>query len=238
MSAQVGIDVRRMNALCEPSLMRIPARFNGPPASGNGGWSAGAFAVAAGAAVGGPPVEVTLRVPPPLERELFVIDGTVLDGDTLVATFGPAEGPLVPVAPVDAATAATAARSFAGRTHHPFPTCYVCGPDRPDGLRIFPGPLPDGRTAAPWLVPDEIDLPTVWAALDCPGGWTALQNGRTYVLGRIAVAAEALPAAGADCVVTGEAIEFTGRKAMVNSSVYAPDGRRLATGRATWIATN
>ena len=28
--------------------MQIPSRFNGPPASGNGGWSAGAFARASG----------------------------------------------------------------------------------------------------------------------------------------------------------------------------------------------
>ncbi len=216
--------------------MEIPARFNGPPGSGNGGWSAGAFAVAAGATIGGPPVEVTLRVPPPLETELIVADGAVRDGDTLVASLAPAEGPLVPVAPVDPATAAEAARSYPGLTRHPFPTCYVCGPERPEGLRIFPGPLPDGRTAAPWLVPAEVGLPTVWAALDCPGGWSALRNGRTYLLGRIAVTAEELPEPGSHCVVVGEATEFAGRKAMVNSSVYAPDGRCLATARATWIA--
>ncbi|MEV4624044.1 hypothetical protein AB0J74_35700, partial [Asanoa sp. NPDC049573] len=28
-------------------------------------------------------------------------------------------------------------------TDHPFPTCYVCGPERADGLRIFPGPVGD-----------------------------------------------------------------------------------------------
>ncbi|MET0415555.1 MAG: hypothetical protein ABW022_05985 [Actinoplanes sp.] len=210
--------------------MGIPARFNGPPGSGNGGWSAGAFAA-------GRAVEVTLRVPPPLEKDLTVTDDAVLDGDTLIASLAPVEGELVPVAPVDAATAAEASRSYPGLTNHPFPTCYVCGPERPDGLRIFPGPLPDGRTAAPWLVPADVDLPIVWAALDCPGGWTALQNGRTYVLGRIAVAVDELPAPGAECVVVGEATEFTGRKAMVNSSVYAEDGRRLASARATWIAT-
>jgi hypothetical protein len=216
----------------------IPARFNGPPGSGNGGWSAGAFAVAAGARVGGSPIEVTLRVPPPLATHLTVVDSVrVLHGDTLVATMTPAEGPLVPVAPVGAEDAAEAAQFYPGLTGHPFPTCYVCGPERPDGLRIFPGPLADGRTAAPWLVPADVGLPTVWAALDCPGGWTALQNGRTYVLGRIAVSTDELPQPGAQCVVTGEASEFAGRKAMVNSSLYAADGRRLATARATWIAT-
>jgi len=213
--------------------MEIPARFNGPPASGNGGWAAGAFAVAAGARVGGPPIEVTLRVPPPLETELTVADGAVRAGDTLVASLAEAPGELVPVAPADPA----AARPYLGFTHHPFPTCYVCGPDRPDGLRIFPGLLPDGRTAAPWIVPADVELPTVWAALDCPGGWTALRNDRTYVLGRIAVSVAELPEPGSACVVVGEATELAGRKAMVNSSVYGPGGNRIATARATWIAT-
>ncbi len=217
--------------------MRIPARFNGPPGSGNGGWSAGAFAVAAGARVGGPPLEVTLRVPPPLDTGLTVADGSVLAGDTLVATVTAADGPFLPVAPVDPDAAVAAARSYPGFAHHPFPTCYVCGPERPDGLRIFPGPLPDGRTAAPWAVPPAVDLPVVWAALDCPGGWTALQNGRTYLLGRIAVVADELPEPGSTCVVVGAATGIAGRKAMVDSTVYAPDGRRLATARATWIAT-
>ena len=34
--------------------MQIPARFNGPPGSGNGGWSAGAFARRRRRADGGP----------------------------------------------------------------------------------------------------------------------------------------------------------------------------------------
>jgi hypothetical protein len=218
--------------------MEIPRRFNGPPGSGNGGWSAGRFAVAAGARTGGPAFEVTLRVPPPLETGLTFAGGSVHDGETLVATVVEAAGEIPAVGPVGLATAEVAAESYPGFTRHPFPTCYVCGPERPDGLRIFSGPLPDGRTAAPWVVPDEVDLPVVWAALDCPGGWAAIQHGRTYVLGRLAVRAGELPEPGSTCVVVGEATEFAGRKAMVLSTVYAPDGTRLASARATWIATN
>jgi hypothetical protein len=187
--------------------------------------------------VGGPPIEVTLRVPPPLDTELTVAGGAVLDDGTLVASMTPAEGELIPVAAVGIQAAVRAAEGYPGFIHHPFPTCYVCGIQRPDGLQIFPGPLPDGRTAAPWIVGDEVDLPVLWAALDCPGGWTALRNGRTYVLGRIAVAAFQLPEPGERCVVVGEATEVAGRKAMVNSSVYGAGGARLATARATWIAT-
>ena len=98
--------------------------------------------------------------------------------------------------------------------------------------------LADGRTAAPWTVPARVDLAVVWAALDCPGGWAALHTGRTFLLGRIAVAADALPSPGSTCVVVGEAREVAGRKAVVGSTLYDPDGTVLATARATWIAVN
>lgn len=219
--------------------MLIPARFNGPPGSGNGGWSAGAFAVAAGAGVGGATFEVTLRVPPPLETPLELTDGAVHAPDgTLVAGIATVDGAgsAVGVVPYDDAVAASAA--YPGFVAHPFPTCYVCGPDRGagDGLRIFPGRLPDGRTAAPWTVPGAVSVQTMWAALDCPGGWAVLGAGRVYVLGRIAAAVDALPAPGTGCVVVGAGTATQGRKAEVRSSVYGPDGDLLATAKATWIA--
>ena len=213
--------------------MQIPSRFNGPPGSGNGGWSAGAFARASG--LGGV-VEVTLRVPPPLDTELaFARDAFHSADGTLVASVRAAAeaGDPVPPVPLDEATSASAA--YPGFTTHPFPTCYVCGPERADGLRVFPGPLPDGRNAAPWTVPDDIGAETVWAALDCPGGWSALHSGRTFVLGRIAARIDALPAPGTRCVVVGRADEMAGRKAFTRSTVYAPDGTPLATARGTWI---
>ena len=71
----------------------IPSRFNGPPGSGQGGYTCGLVA----SLLDGP-AEVSLRAPPPLERELSVerADGAVLvsDGDTLVAEARPAEGEL------------------------------------------------------------------------------------------------------------------------------------------------
>jgi hypothetical protein len=214
--------------------MRIPARFNGPPGSGNGGWSAGAFARASG--LGGV-VEVTLRVPPPLDTELSYADGTFHAPDgTPVASVTTATDAGEPVPPVPLGEATAASAAYPGFTAHPFPTCYVCGPERADGLRIFPGHRPDGRNAAPWTVPDDVSDETMWAALDCPGGWSALHTGRTFVLGRIAARIDALPAPGTTCVVVGRADEMAGRKAFTRSTVYAPDGTPLAVARATWIA--
>jgi len=64
----------------------IPARFNGPSDSGNGGVAAGRLArfLPSDATV-----QVTLRVPPPLDQPMRVeqdeISVRALDGDTLVA---------------------------------------------------------------------------------------------------------------------------------------------------------
>ncbi|GAB3954446.1 hypothetical protein [Micromonospora vulcania] len=214
--------------------MRIESRYNGPSGSGNGGWSAGVFAAEAG---GTGPVEVTLRRPPPLETPLTMVDGEVRDpAGELVAEVRPTGAVEAVVPPVDRATTVAAATRYPGLVEHPFPDCYVCGPHRADGLRIFPGRLPDDRTAAPFRAPEQVTGATVWAALDCPGGWTVLAPGRPYLLGRIAAVITALPAPGDECVVTGALIRAEGRKALVHTSLYGPDGVLLGAARATWIA--
>ncbi|MEH0929921.1 hypothetical protein [Micromonospora sp. CPCC 205558] len=214
--------------------MRIESQYNGPAGSGNGGWSAGIFATGAD---GSEPVEVTLRRPPPLETELTLADGEVRDpAGELVAEVRPAGVVDAVVPPVDLATAVAAAARYPGLVEHPFPNCYVCGPQRADGLRIFPGRLPDGRTAAPFRAPAQVSEATVWAALDCPGGWAVLAPGRPYLLGRIAAVVAALPQPGDECVVTGALVRVDGRKALVHTSLYGPDGALLGAARATWIA--
>jgi hypothetical protein len=216
--------------------MRIPARFNGPAGTGNGGYSAGLFASAF------PELdvaEVTLRSPPPLETPLTRREQAIYDNERLVATVAPAAPVERAVAPVSPADATHAAGRYAGFADHPFPSCYVCGTHRAagDGLRIFPGPVGDGRTAAPWTVPAEVNELSIWAALDCPGGWSIITPGRPYVLGRIAAAIIAVPRPGEECVVVGESGGIDGRKALTYTALYGPGGALLALARATWIAT-
>lgn len=222
-------------------MMIIESRFNGPPGSGNGGYSSGVFATAL---IGAGPAEVTLRRPPPLDVPLTA--GTTAAADGGLEVHGPdgevvarvkAVDPVVPTVPaVSWAEAVQASRSYAGFADHPFPTCYVCGPQRADGLRIFPGRVTDGRTAAPFVVPAEVTPATVWAALDCPGGWSIIAPGRPYVLGRMAAVVAALPAAGDECVVVGATVRTEGRKALVHSALYGPEGDPIGYARATWIA--
>ncbi|MFY1690123.1 hypothetical protein [Plantactinospora sp. WMMB782] len=210
--------------------MHIPARFNGPPGSGNGGYSAGLFAH-------GESGEVTLRMPPPLDTPLSLLGCQVRTGDgAVVAEVAPGGGIDTVVPPIGYPEAVEAAKGYPGFVDHPFPTCYVCGPERTDGLAIFPGRLADGSTAAPWTVPDDVSTPTVWAALDCPGGWSVIGAGRPYVLGRIAVTLDRLPATGERCVLRGALATVEGRKALVHTTLYGADGTELARARATWIA--
>jgi len=232
------------------ATIRIPSHFNGPPGSANGGYTCGLVAgvLAARSA------EVTLRTPPPLERDLPAErDGeevTVRDENRVVAEGHAAGLRLeVPEAP-SLRQAEDAARAGYPRwsAEHPFPGCVVCGPEREpgDGLRIFPGPLPDGDLfACEWTPHESVAdsggtvLPEcVWAALDCPTSApvTNFGDGRPpMVLGRLAASLEAPVRAGEPHVIASWEIERAGRKRTAGATLYDSRGTVLARSRATWI---
>jgi hypothetical protein len=156
----------------------VPARFCGPPSSGNGGWSAGAIAALAGDdcpadhARPWPTVEVSLLAPPPLDTPLPVAraDDDTTDGSHagVVASYDGrpvlrarcSHDHLTEVEPVHPDEAGAAMATYHGLGSHPFPTCFACGTGRADGdgLRIFPGRVADQddrpRVAATWT-PDR-----------------------------------------------------------------------------------
>lgn len=217
--------------------LTIPARYNGPRTSANGGYTCGVVA-----ALLGEPAEVTLRLPPPLDRPLRVERAggrvEVYDGDALVAEAARAEVDVDPPASVTPAEAEHAAAGYDGFREHAFPTCFVCGPERAegDGLRIFPGRV-EGRelVAAPWTL-RESRPELVWAALDCPGAFACGYDGRgELVLGRLAARIERLPAAGEPCIVVGWPLGEDGRKRYAGTAVFTDGGELLARARATWI---
>jgi hypothetical protein len=227
----------------------VPARFAGPPGSANGGWLAGRLAELSDLAA---PVRVTLRHPPPLDVDLDLHvedDGRVTlgFGGAIIAEAEAAAMTEDVVDPVDHATALAAMDRYGGLDAHPFPGCFVCGTDRPapDGLGLRPGRLTDrpDTVATAWL-PDaslagpDGSLPAhlVWAALDCPGGWSSDLAGRPMVLGRMTAAVDALPVAGEPCVVVGRHLRDEGRKTFTASTAYDGDGRVLGRSEAVWIA--
>lgn len=236
------------------STVVIASRFRGPPGSGNGGYVAGLV----GARAGGP-ARVRLHVPPPLDRAFAIeTDGEIrmMDGATIVASCSPMSLDVSPPAPPSLEEAGVASRGYRGFARHPFPSCFVCGPDREegDGLRIFPGPLsrpaeaggdaPDVVVvAAPFAPPrDLIDAPAgtlappvVWAALDCTGYFAIVGDEPVpMLLGELAVDVRARIGAGPH-VVYGWSLGGEGRKARCGTALASPDGRILAVGLATWI---
>ncbi len=225
-------------------IITIPARFNGPPTSGNGGYCAGLAA----RFVDGQ-AEATLRAPPPLETPLRVeaveagVD--ILDGETVVIQARP-RAPLArpDIAPPSLDLAQAAASTFRSAEDHLLPTCFVCGPARKpgDGLRIFTD-FVEGRrdlVAAPWTpTPDlaaddgKVAETFLWAALDCPGAFAV--DVQPILLGRLAANILDRPAPGDPLVVAGWPRGSDGRKHHAGTALFSADGDLLAHAEATWI---
>ena len=223
----------------------IAARFNGPPGTANGGYACGVVAEAVG-----PSASVRLMHPPPLDTPLERRrddDGVVRlrAGETTIAEGWAARPSIAAPAPPSTAAAALAATGYLGRdpARHPFPTCFVCGPLRPDdGLRVFPGPTgADGMLACTWrpaadlAAGDVVDPRFVWAALDCPSGLACMPPGSRVVLATMTARLEAPVEAGRDYVLSAWPIAGEGRKHRAGSALHDADGRRVALAEALWI---
>lgn len=231
------------------SPVTIDPRFCGPATSANGGYACGVFA----SLLGAPVAEVTLRSPPPLATPLDVVDvpaGLVVQhGSQVVAEVAATSLDVSVPAHVSWDAAVDAARGFPWKAGHPFPRCFVCGTDHPEGLHLFPGPVLGLRVAAaPWVpdasivgpggaVPREI----VWAALDCPSwfGFSCFGTAvGTPLLGRLAVRIDRPVLEGVRHVCLGWLEQVQGRKHHVASAIARADGVVCAVGRATWITVS
>ncbi len=228
-----------------PSLT-IPARFNGPPNSGNGGYSCGALA----GYIDGP-ARVRLHVPPPLDRELAVVsteDGKLelRDGDILVGSASSCELDMEIPEPPTLEQATKASEGFLCFHEHVFDTCFVCGPGRPahDGLELFPGPVDDWQLlACSWqpredLLDDEgyIRPEILWSALDCPGYFAAMgENIRHAVLGELDANIISRVKGTQPLVVFAWPIEEDGRKLYAGTAIARTDGSLVAYSKSTWI---
>ncbi len=228
------------------SRIEIESRFNGPTESGQGGYSCGVFA---GLLPGQGPAEVTLRKPIPLGRPLGVdrLEGgaiAVIDDDALVAEARSAPLEIEVPPPVSLGEAARASERFRSEAEV-FARCFVCGPQREDSQRVFPGPVEGRRVVAtPWTPEDEwladgdfVRPEFVWAVLDCPTHF-ALEIGRPGILtmmGRMtARLLEPVPI-GEPHVVMAWPIGSEGRKHEAGSAVFSGSGELRAAAKAIHI---
>ncbi|MGH2955869.1 MAG: hypothetical protein ACRDL6_02605 [Solirubrobacterales bacterium] len=229
----------------------IERRFRGPADSANGGYACGMLAAHLDAEEA---TEVTLKTPPPLDLPLRVERAEdqvrLLDGDTLVAAgrAAPPPDPELPAA-VSPEEARRARESSPMQHHHPYPSCFVCGPERAagDGLRVICGPVPGPEgdlVAAPFETDETMagqdgDLRSelIWSVLDCPGGIAAMlvPDFGISVLGRLTASIRHPLKAGEDYVALGWPAWRDGRKFGAGSAIVDRGGRPLAVAEAVWI---
>ncbi len=243
--------MRRMTA-----TLRIARRFNGPHDSGNGGYTAGLVAQHFSTAEA---VEVTLRAPIPLEKDLRIQpkdDGVEVlsagDPPVLIMTARPTRLATPDATSPGLAAARVASQTYRGAEDHVLPHCFVCGPARAegDGLRIFPDWLKDPAgvenpnlfpiVAAPWQpTPDLGDASGlvapefIWAALDCPGAFAL--DAEPILLGRMSARILSRPRADKTLVVIAWRTAQDRRKHFAGSALFNEAGDLLAFSEQTWI---
>jgi hypothetical protein len=139
--------------------------------------------------------------------------------------------------------AVEASKRYVWFQSHIFPTCFVCGPGRPldDGMRLYPGAIPERSiVATPWTpdasmpnqnnrIRDEI----VWAALDCTSFFPHYPA--KAVLGRLHAQILRETKVGDRYVVVGWKVGSEGRKLWSGTAVFDEDGNACASASATWI---
>lgn len=230
----------------EHTTITIPERFSGPPFAVNGGYAVGLLAERLGARG----LHANLRAPVPYETPVEVtIDETEATlrhhGRTLVTgtpvSLLDRSGPRV-----DFVTAAMAAGST-DRATHPFPNCFVCGPNRSttDGLHLFPGEVAPGLVAvswrpAPWQADPTGTVPMrmMTAALDCPSIFPFMESGSQALLASMTFEVSRLPRVSEHLVVTGWNRGRDGRKMHGGAAVATADGEMLARSNTLWVAVS
>ena len=230
----------------------IPSQFCGPPFSSNGGYFCGMVA-----SFFDYPVEIRLKAPPPLNTPMQIhrgeVQAQVFSDDKLIAQVRPCTEPCEPapyISMEDAAQCSDAGLK-GSLINHPFPGCFVCGPERSegDGMMVFTGPKAGTPLyGAKWHAHGawssngtEIDPHYVWSALDCPSSGPAFatsveaQSNIAYVLGTLSIQIKQLPKVGNDYVIVCATDENHERRYRTRVSLYASDQSLLASGSAVWI---
>ena len=201
---------------------------------------------------------MTLRRPVRLGTPYQAVDesdGTrvLKDGESVLAVAREATVDLEVPPTVGMEQSRAASDNYVGHMKHLIPTCFNCGPLRPegDGLRIFPGPLAElGVVAAPWTpslsLADSSGATSpefVWSALDCPTIWALVLLGQPdsderAVTGRLAVEFVAPVLAGQPHVVMAWKEGESGRTRVAGGAIYSAEGRLLTKARHTLVTTD
>ncbi|NGO76716.1 hypothetical protein G6045_13710 [Streptomyces sp. YC504] len=234
--------------------LTLPAHVTGYPGVAFGGYVAGLLAARTGAKQ----VRVDFRAAVPVATGIVLADGPGGGAEirdrtgAVLAAAAPAELTLeAPEPPSWAEAEEGAARQLRSLRRNPPPIadCYGCGPDVASGrgLKLLPGRV-EGRPevlAGAWVPEPELAGPDgtlppeiVWAALDCPGGWTGIRIGRMPEGGVTArlTGTQLLPVrAGERHISYAWLLHREGRKTTVGVALTTAEGELCALGEALWI---
>jgi hypothetical protein len=224
--------------------LSVDSRFCGPPGAANGGYLCGLI----GSTVG-QTVTVRLNQPVPLETVLDLLPAgpdawQLRHQGRVLAQVRSAVLVLDVPAPPSYVAALDASLHYIGFEQHPYPRCFVCGPDRAkhDGLRLFAGAVADAPLVAAGWLPDatlagadgKVAPEFMSAALDCPG-FFALRGVRPSLLGEFTSHVDRCVHVDEPCVVIGWRIEGSGRKHVVGTAVFDEDLEPCGYARGVWI---
>lgn len=225
--------------------LNVAQRFCGPPTSANGGYFSGLVAC-----LSNETVTVRLMKPPPLNVDMSLQEFEqgmleVRHGEDIIAQAKPGNVSLDSPQPPPHLAVVEASTRYSGFERHPFPTCFVCGPQRArgDGLRIFPGSLAQvPLVAAPWVPDESLDRGDgkvrpefMWAALDCPGWHAVMPDSRMALLAEFTAHVDRPVHIGESCSVIGWHVSSNGRKHEAGTALFDEDGVLCARARALWI---
>lgn len=244
--------------------VEVPARFRGPPESGNGGYVAGLLAEQfknPPADMANAAVEVTLRAPTPLDRQMQLVQGDeerllMILGETLIAEARWTSLEMDIPRPPDFATVLAAQKDspalqtdlsplMAGRTGF-HPICFCCGAEveADEGLHVYPAAV-DGfdGVAAAWqpsltFADEQGYLPEriLWAGLDCPGQFAYLNAGIfTGLLGRISGRMLKPVLADQELVIISWRQEVQRSKHFAGTALFDEQGSLCGYTRQVWI---
>ena len=221
----------------------IQRRFNGPPASGHGGYVAGMLSQHFEQSC-----TVRISAPIPLETPLALSwqDNRLeaRSGEALILSARPDTVTLTPPAPPSLETARKAAANPTSFGAGGPSTCFVCGRNRAesDGLHIHCGRIDETHAASVWR-PHEtfcdadgtVRPEYIWAALDCPGGFSLPLSDTTYLLGEMNAVLHRPVRNGGEIIVHAWHAWSDGRKHFAGTALHAADGTLLAQADTLWI---
>ena len=229
----------------------VDPRFCGPPEMANGGYVAGLLARELDGTV-----EVSLRAPTPLATPLEVASDpqgrwALLHAGRELARAERAELALELRAPPPPDEIAARAGGCRAMRTHPFPGCFVCGPNRApgDGLRVFPGMVAASDAVAALWTPDatlcdargRVAPEFLWAALDCPSAFPLLESEESralepMVLAKLCVALDGELRCGETARLVAWPIAQEGRRGTAGAAIYGESGNVVGRARATWVS--